>query len=107
MHDFAMVALLGLAIYKVAEFVFDLLGVDDGRIRLFGTLALGIIATELLDYSVFAGWHIAIRNDWMGPVFTGLIVGAMAYVWPGVVSLVSHYSHSGSGDVETRTPRAA
>ena len=107
MHHFAIVALLGLAVYKSAEFLFDLLGLNDDRLRLFGTLALGILSTEILDYSVFAGWDIAVRTTWMGPVFTGLMVGAMSYVWPGVVGLVSHYSHGGSGDIDQRTPRAA
>lgn len=107
MHHFAIVALLGLAVYKTAEFLFGLAGVNDGRVRLLGTLALGIIATEILDYSVFAGWGIGVRNTWMGPVFTGLMVGGMSYVWPAVVSLVSSYTHSGSGDIDQRTPRAA
>ena len=107
MHHFAIVALLGLAVYKTGEFIFGLLGMDDDRIRLLGNLALGIIATEVLDYSVFAAWGISVRAAWMGPVFTGLFVGAMSYVWPGVVAVVSHYTGSGSGDVDHRTPRAA
>ena len=107
MHHFAIVALLGLVVYKTAEFLYGLLNLDDSRVRLLGTLALGIIATEILDYSVFAGWGIAVRNGWVGPVFTGLMVGGMSYVWPAVVSLVSSYTHSGSGDIDQRTPRAA
>ncbi|MCA1831892.1 MAG: hypothetical protein ABR548_05360 [Actinomycetota bacterium] len=107
MHHFAIVALLGLAVYKTAEFVYGLVNLDDSRIRLLGTLALGIVATELLDYSVFAGWGIAVRDSWMGPLFTGLMVGAMSYVWPAVVSLISSYTRSGSGDIDQRTPRAA
>jgi hypothetical protein len=107
MHHFAIVALLGLAVYKTGEFLFGLLGVDDDRVTLLGNLALGIIATEILDYSVFAAWGIGVRASWMGPVFTGLMVGGMSYVWPGVVALVSHYTRSGSGDIEHRAPRAA
>jgi len=107
MHDFAIVALLGLAVYKTGEFLFGLLGVDDDRVTLLGNLALGIITTEILDYSVFGAWGIGVRAAWMGPVFTGLMVGGMSYVWPGVVALVSHYTRSGSGDIEHRTPRAA
>jgi hypothetical protein len=107
MHHFAIVALLGLAVYKTGEFIFGLLGMSDDKLRLLGNLALGVIATEVLDYSVFGGWGIAVRASWMGPVFTGLIVGAMSYVWPGVVALIHTYTRSGSGDIDQRTPRAA
>lgn len=107
MHDFAIVALLGLVVYKTGEFLFGLLRIDDDRVTLLGNLALGIITAEILGYSVFGAWGVAVREDWMGPVFTGLMIGAMSYVWPGVVALISHYTHSGSGDVDHRTPRAA
>ncbi len=109
MHDFAIVALLGLVAYKAAEFVFGLLGdlAADGRVRLLATLGLGVIATELLDYSVFAAWGIDVRDSWMGPFFTGLMVGGMSYLWPGIVGLVSRYTGQGSGDIDQRTPRAA
>lgn len=107
MFHFAIVALLALAVYKTGEFLFGLLRVDDERTTLLGNLALGILTTEILDYSIFGGWGIGVRAAWMGPVFTGLIVGAMSYVWPAVVSLVSSYTHSGSGDIEQHTRRAA
>lgn len=109
MYDFAIVALLGLVVYKTGEFLFGLLGdaTSDTRIRLLATLALGIVATELLDYSVFAAWDIAVRESWMGPVFTGLMAGGMSYLWPGVVGLVARYTGQGSGDIDQRTPRAA
>ena len=76
-------------------------------IKTFVTLGIGVLATELLDYSVFAGWHIAVRDAWMGPFFTGLMVGALTYVWPAVISAVGNLAGRGSSPSETRTPRAA
>jgi len=108
-YHFAIVALLSLATYKTVEFVLGLLGVElPTAIRTFITLGVGVLATELLDYSVFAGWGIAIREAWMGPFFTGLIVGAMSYVWPTLFSSIASVTNRGSSESsETRAPRAA
>ena len=109
MYHFAIIALLALATAKTVEFVLGLVGLDrSATIKTFVTLGTGVLATELLDYSVFAGWGITIREAWMGPFFTGLMVGALTYVWPSVVDSVSGLTHRGSSESsETRTPRAA
>lgn len=88
MNDFAIVALLGLAAYKTVDFLMGLIRKDDPTTRLVATLGVGVIFAELLDYSVFGAWDIAVREAWMGPVFTGLIVGGMAYAWHEVLGLV-------------------
>ena len=106
MYHFAIVALLALATYKTVEFVLGLLNIDNSTIKTFVTLGAGVLATELLDYSVFAGWGISIREAWMGPFFTGLMVGALTYVWPSAVDSVVGLTHRGSSDSESR-PRAA
>jgi hypothetical protein len=106
-YNFAILALLGLATYKTVDFVLSLLGMElPAAIKTFVTLGAGVLATELLDYSVFAGWHVAIRDAWMGPFFTGLMVGALTYVWPSVISAVGNIAGRGSSS-DTRTPRAA
>ena len=108
MYNFAIVALLGLATYKTVDFVLSLLGMElPTAIKTFVTLGAGVLATEVLDYSVFAAWHISIRDAWMGPFFTGLMVGALTYVWPAVISAVGNIAGRGSSSGETRTPRAA
>jgi len=105
-YNFAIVALLGLATYKTVDFVLSLLGMElPSAVKTFITLGTGVLAVELLDYSVFAAWHIPVRDAWMGPFFTGLMVGALTYVWPAVISAVGNIA--GRGSSETRTPRAA
>ena len=107
MYHFAIVALLALATYKTVDFVLSLLGVElPSAIKTFVTLGVGVLATELLDYSVFAGWGINIREAWMGPFFTGLMVGSLTYVWPTVIDSVAGIAHRGSDSSESR-PRAA
>jgi hypothetical protein len=107
-YHFAIVALLGLATLKTVDFVLGLLGIElSAAIKTFVTLGVGVLATELLDYSVFAGWGVSIREAWMGPFFTGLMVGAMCYVWPAVIGLIARYGGTRDDATETRTPRAA
>lgn len=111
MYHFAIVALLGLATYKTVGFLLDLLGMDLRKaVRTFATLGVGVVITEILDYSVFAGWGVALRETWMGPVFTGLVVGAMSYVWHEVLGLIEGYgrrSRDEALEIESRHPRAA
>lgn len=92
MHDFAIVALLALAAYKTVDFLTGLLGKSDATTRLMVTVAMGIVFTEVLDYSVFAAWGIGVRETWMGPVFTGLIVAGLAYAWHEVLGFIEGYS---------------
>ncbi len=108
MYHFAIVALLGLAVYKTVEFVLGILGIElRGAIKTFVTLGLGVVATSLLDYSVFAGWNISIREAWMGPFFTGLMVGAMTYVWHEALGYIGSSRRSSDTASDQRTPRAA
>ncbi len=107
-YHFAIVALLGLATYKTVDFVLGLLGIDlSAALKTFVTLGVGVLATELLDYSVFAGWGVSIREAWMGPFFTGLMVGAMCYVWPAVIGVIARYGGTRDESTDARTPRAA
>lgn len=111
MYHFAIVALLGLATYKTVDFVLGLLGIElSTAIKTFVTLGFGVLATAILDYSVFAGWGVSVREDWMGWFFTGLIVGGMTYVWHEVLGLIEGYgrrSRDEALEIERRTPRAA
>jgi len=105
-YHFAIVALLALATYRTVDFVLSLLGMElPAAVKTFVTLGVGVLATELLDYSVFKGWGFTPREAWMGPFFTGLIVGSLTYVWPTVIDSVASITHRGGGS-ESR-PRAA
>lgn len=111
MYHFAIVALLGLAAWKVTGLLLGLMGKEvSSTIKAAVTLAVGVISAEILDYSVFAGWGVTFRDAWMGPVFTGLIVGSMAYVWHNLLGLLEAYGRhhrDQAREIENRTPRAA
>jgi len=109
-HHFAIVALLGLAAYKTVDFLTGITKTDDSRMRLLLTLGIGVVATEALNYSLFGAWHVGVRAAWMGPVFTGLIVGSTAYVWHEVLGLVEgmgRRQRDEALEIEQRIPRAA
>ena len=92
MYTFAIVAMLGLAVWKSVGFLLGLLNKDvDSSIRTFLTLGIGVLYAEILDYNAFAGWHTTFRSSWMGPVFTGLVLGSMAYVWHNALGALEAY----------------
>lgn len=111
MYHFAIVVLLGLAAYKTTDFLLDMSGMKVGSaVKTFVTLGVGVAFTEILDYSLFAGWGIAVRTEWMGPFFTGLIVGGSTYVWHEAIGLVEGYgrrSRDEAIEIERRAPKAA
>lgn len=111
MYHFAIVAMLGLATYKVTGVILGLIGRDvSSHMKGILTLGLGVGGAVLLDYSVFAGWGVSFRENWMGSVFTGLVVGSMAYVWHNALGLVEAYGRRNrdeAREIENRSPRAA
>ncbi len=80
MYHFAVVALLGLAVLKIADLLEDYIP-GLARVDALLTYALAVGATVALDYSVFKGFHISVPDAWMGPWFTGFMVGSFATVW--------------------------
>ena len=79
MYDFAIVALLGLAIWKAVGMVLGFVNVETtSAVKAFITLGLGVVAALTLQYSLFAGWGVAIGNETYGQIITGLIAGSMA-----------------------------
>ena len=80
MYTFAVVALLGLAVLKIADLLEDYVPAL-ARFNALLTFALAIGATVAMDYSMFKAWHISVPDAWMGTWFTGFIVGSFATVW--------------------------
>ena len=106
MYEFAVVALLGLATLKVVDLLIELVpGI--ARVRTLATFVLAVVAVVALDYSVFSGFGVPVREDWMGTVLTGLIVGSLAGAWQAVLGYLGGSEvHSGEGR-RTDRPRIA
>lgn len=99
MYEFAVVALLGLAAYKVTDLVSELVpGI--GKIRTLTTFVIALLGVFALDYSVFEGFGIAVRNAWLGILTTGLMVGSVAAAWQAVFGFLGQ----GEGSDEHRRP---
>jgi hypothetical protein len=80
MYDFALVILMGLALFKAVDLIEDLVP-QLTRFHLLLTLVLAVAGTFVLDYSVFANWHIAVRNSDMGVLITGLMIAGTTSMW--------------------------
>ena len=91
MYHFAVVALLGLAVLKVVDLLEDFIpGLT--KFHTLITFALAIGACVAADYSMFRGWGIQLRSQWMGPVATGLVIGGVATLWHEAVGFVTSYA---------------
>jgi hypothetical protein len=89
MYDFAIVALLALATLKLVDFLTD--NVPQLRsLRTLLTFVIAVGATLLIDYSVFKGWGIGIRNDTVGTWVTGFIVAGMTVPWRALFAYLTH-----------------
>jgi protein-S-isoprenylcysteine O-methyltransferase Ste14 len=93
MHDFLTVAFVGLGVFAVANFLEDLVPMLR-RYHGFIMLALGIGAAYWMDYSMFTGWHIAVRNDTVGYLLTGFAFAGTTSVWRGIL----HWMGTSEGD---------
>ena len=94
MYEFAVVTLLGLVALKVTDLVIENVPTFD-RIRTLFTFTLGVVMTLALDYSMFDGFGIAVREAWMGTVGTGLVVGSLAGAWS---ALLGWFGTASTGD---------
>jgi hypothetical protein len=80
MYHFAVVALLGLAALKVTDLLGELVPAFT-RMRTLLTFVLAVAAVIAIDYSIFDGFDIGVREHWMGIWATGFMVGSLTTVW--------------------------
>jgi hypothetical protein len=109
MYEFAVILLLGLATLKVVDLLADLVpGLGQARTLLTFLVAIGAIVA--LDYSVFEGFGITVRENWIGTVVTGLIVGSLSTAWQaflGYLGLVDTADTSPNERRRAGRPRVA
>jgi hypothetical protein len=93
MYQFAIVGLLGLALFKIVDLVEDLVP-GLAKFHTFATIVLGVAAAVVIDYSLFRGFHVVLRRDWMGVWATGFIVAGTTSAWRAMF----HWLGSNEGD---------
>jgi hypothetical protein len=106
MYTFAIVALLGLAVLKIADLLEDYV---PGLARINGllTYALAIGAAVALDFSMFKGWHVSLDEAWMGHWFTGFVVGSFATVWRVAFGYLGSSEGKSAEERHPQRPRVA
>ncbi len=106
MYEFAVVTLFGLVALKVTDLLVDLVpGLD--RIRTLLTFTLAVVVAVALDYSIFRGFGITVREAWMGTVGTGLVIGSLAGAWAALLGWFETTSVVGTRRVGSERPRIA
>lgn len=89
MYEFAIVALLALGTVKVVDFLSDRVPpLSDLRSLL--TLVTAVGAVLALDYSLFAGFGVPVRNETLGVWVTGFMVAGTTVAWRAVFAWLTH-----------------
>jgi hypothetical protein len=89
MYQFAIVALLALAVVKLVDFVDGIIpGLSGFRSLL--TFVIGIASVWALDYNLFSGFGIVTRNENMALLMTGFIVAGLTVPWRALFGYMTH-----------------
>jgi hypothetical protein len=80
MYQFAIVALLALAVVKLVDFIDGAVPAASG-FRSILTFVLAIGAVWSLDYSLFAGFGVEVRSQNAGMWLTGFMVAGLTVPW--------------------------
>ncbi len=104
MYDFAIVALLALATLKLVDFLSDAIP-QLRSMRSLATFVIGVGATVLLDYSLFRGFGIGIRNDTVGVWVTGFVVAGMTVPWRALFGYLTHDRATADETLGEHTPK--
>src|SRR5215207_6049824 len=89
MYDFAIVALLALGTVKVVDFLAD----NVSPLRTWKSLVTFIAAVGVvvaLDYSLFSGFGITVRNETLGVWITGFMVAGATVGWRAIFGYLTH-----------------
>jgi len=80
MYTLAVTLLLGLALFKIVDVLEDLVP-ELTRFHGLVTTVLAIVGAFAIDYSLFAGFGVALREAWMGAFITGLALAGTTSLW--------------------------
>ena len=89
MYHFAIVALLALATVKLVDFLAGNVPMVE-RFRGLLTFIVSLAAVWALDYSMFDGFGVDVRNQDTGVWITGFIVAGLTVPWRALFSFLTH-----------------
>ena len=102
MYDFAVIALLALAVVKVVDFVCEI--TNSKALRTPLTFVAGLGLALLLDYSMFTGWGVDIRDADTGMWITGFVIAGMTVPWRALFGYLTHDRANGDETLGDHTP---
>jgi hypothetical protein len=103
MYDFAIVALLALAVVKVVDVLTDNVKALE-PFRSLLTIGFGVGAVLWLDYSLFEGYGVAIDDRDAGLWLTGFMVAGMTVPWRAVFGYLTHDRATGDETLGSHSP---
>jgi hypothetical protein len=107
MYQFAILLFGGLAVWLVGKLLAQH-GPDMARASSLVLMAgLGVGYAYLVNYSLFSGWHAAVRNDTIGHIVTGFIVAGVAMLWDEALDFMRAYAGSHGSESKKQLRRAA
>lgn len=104
MYDFAIVALLALGTLKLVDFLTDAVA-QLRPLRSLLTFVIAVGGTLALDYSMFRGWGVDIRNATLGTWITGFCVAGMTVPWLALFGYLTHDRAAADETLGEVTPR--
>jgi len=107
MYQFAIVALLALAVVRVVDFIDGAVPAVAGFRSAF-TFLFAIGAVWALDYSLFEGFGIATRSRDLGMILSGFIIAGITVPWRAAFGWMTHDRAAADETLgDTRRMRAA
>ncbi|HEX6569512.1 MAG TPA: hypothetical protein VF015_10110 [Acidimicrobiales bacterium] len=102
MYQFAIVALLALATVKVVDFLCDIVEPIE-RFRSLLTFVIAVGVTVWLDFSLFDGWGVDVRDDTLGVWVTGFVVAGLTVPWRAAFGWLTHDRATGDESLGNHT----
>jgi hypothetical protein len=103
MYHFAIVALLALGTLKLVDFVVDNVSFLE-RFRSLSTFIVAIGAVWALDYSLFDGFAIPVRDRDAAVWITGFLVAGMTVPWRAAFAWLTHEKATGDETLGHHSP---
>jgi hypothetical protein len=71
------------------------------KLRSLVTLALAVVTATAMDWSLFEGFGVELREDWLGVALTGAVLAGVTSVWRALFGWLG----STEDDAEEASPR--
>lgn len=89
MYTFAVIALLAIATVKLVDYLTDAIP-QIAPVKSLLTFVAAIGAVLALNFSMFTGWGVEVRNETLGIWMTGFSVAGMTVAWRAAFGYLTH-----------------